>query len=183
VEEPNAPDTLAALESLPSLDIAGPAPELTGRRLRGLQSVDGRYQTLTIGWAALRALDLLGLVGDFSPRDWLTGWVPVLLDGERTGGWHGALVSALRLLELRRPPGGLELNEQERTALTRPLAVAADRGGGRRARPGPDLMTPGVAARSIALGGLPQGGEIATVEFCTAARTPGSGCGLRPPRP
>ena len=54
VEEPNSPDTLAALESLRLLGVAAPAPELTGRWLRGLQSADGHYQTLTIGWAALR---------------------------------------------------------------------------------------------------------------------------------
>ena len=53
---------------------------------------------------------------------------------------------------------------------------AADAGRGR----GPDLMTTGVAARLIALGGLPQGGEIATVEFLHSCEEPGLGLRLAP---
>ncbi|MGB0094287.1 MAG: hypothetical protein WBP81_17380, partial [Solirubrobacteraceae bacterium] len=67
VDEPNAPDTLAAFESLRILGIAVPEPEATARWLRALQSVDGSYPTLTIGWAALSALGLLGFEPDHSP--------------------------------------------------------------------------------------------------------------------
>ena len=42
VEEPNAPDTLAALGSLRLLGIAAPAPQATGRWVHALQSLPQR---------------------------------------------------------------------------------------------------------------------------------------------
>jgi PEP-utilising enzyme, PEP-binding domain len=46
-EEPNAPDTLAAMESLRPLDVEPPEPERTERFLCSLQDEDGDYPTLT----------------------------------------------------------------------------------------------------------------------------------------
>ncbi|HVM65123.1 MAG TPA: hypothetical protein VMU14_09705, partial [Acidimicrobiales bacterium] len=60
VEEPNAPDTLAALESLRLLRTPPPGATATVQWLRDLQSADGGYPTRVIGWAALRGLDVLG---------------------------------------------------------------------------------------------------------------------------
>ena len=144
VEEPNARDTLAALETLRLLGIDAPVPEATARWLRALQSPDGRYQTLTTGWATLRALDLLGTDPDRSPRDWLSSWVPVVLNSERNRVWRAALADALRLLELSRLVG-LELDADQRQAFTGLLDAAADGDGDRWARPGADLESTAVA--------------------------------------
>jgi hypothetical protein len=164
VEEPNALDTLAALESLRLLGIDAPAPEATGQWLRGLQSPDGRYQTLTTGWATLRALHLLGTDPDRSPRDWLGSWVPVVLDSEHDRDWRAALVNVLRVLELSRLVG-LGFEADQRQALMRLLDAAAAGDGGRWARPGADLETTAVALRVIALVGLPSEGDAPNGDF------------------
>lgn len=163
VEEPNAPDTLAALESLRLLRVAAPAPELTGCWLRGLQSNDGGYQTLTIGWAALRALDLLGTDPDSPPQEWLRSCLPTTLNLVRTDDWRGALVNALRLLELVHLLG-LELDADQRQVFAGMLAAAADESGG-WVRPGADLEMTAVAVRVITLLGLPGEREAATADF------------------
>jgi len=99
VEEPNAPDTLAALESLRLLDIAAPRPNVTGRWLRSLQAADGGYPTLTIGWAALRALAVLGIAPVRSFSEWLSSREHALLGRRRDRDWRGALSDALHLFE------------------------------------------------------------------------------------
>jgi len=71
VGESNAPDALVALESLRLLGVPAPAPEATGRWSRALHAPDGGYPNLTGGWAAVRALDLLGTDPDRSPGGWL----------------------------------------------------------------------------------------------------------------
>ncbi len=152
VEEANAPDTLAALECLRILAIEPPEHERTGRWLRDLQSRDGDYPTLTIGWAALRALDIMGIEPRHSSRHWLAHWAGLLLGRDRPREWHGALVDALRLVELLRLTGE-ELDVYQRGALSRLLASARDPSGG-WARPGADLETTAVAVRLGALASL-----------------------------
>ncbi len=164
VEEANALDTLAALESLRLLRAAVPAPAETARWLRRLQSADGGYATLTTGWGALRALDALGLGPDLSPTDWLRSWARVAFASSNDREWRGALLGALRLLELWQL-AGLELDRNQRGALARLLAVAADGRAGRWARPGADLEATAVALRLIALGDLPSDIETASEEF------------------
>ena len=181
VEEPNAPDTLAALGSLQLLGIAAPAPQATGRWVRALQSRNGSYSTLTIGWAAVRALDLLGLEPDHSPLGWLSSWVPVVLRSHGRREWRGALLDALRLLELSRLLG-VVLDGNQRRALTRLLAAAADGEIGRWARPGADLETTAVAVRVIELGDVASAGAAATEELLRSCEdpvswaAPGTGC-------
>ena len=71
VEEPNAPDTFAALESLRLLGLEVPEPDLTRTWLRSLQDDQGGFTTLTVGWAALR--------GARTPPRWPTS-IPAPLD-------------------------------------------------------------------------------------------------------
>ena len=143
VEEPNAPDTLAALECLHLLDIPVPEPELTGSWLRTLQDGRGGYPTLTIGWATLRALALLGIAPDRSPGSWLAEHEEALLRTDRNRDWQGALREALHVAELHRlgPSAPVDGTPNPFSAL---LDEARDPLGG-WARPGPDLETTAVA--------------------------------------
>jgi len=140
VEEPNTPDTLAALESLLLLGVEPPEPAETGRWLKSLQYNDGGYPTLTIGWAALRALDLLGSSPSHSPVAWLTAWRQRLLKARRTApqDWRAALEGVLHLAELG------DLDAGQRADVADLLSVSADRHRG-WARPGADIETTAVA--------------------------------------
>ncbi|MGA9078546.1 MAG: prenyltransferase/squalene oxidase repeat-containing protein [Acidimicrobiales bacterium] len=143
VEEPNAPDTLAALECLRTLDWPIPEPEATVAWLRGLQNDDGGYPTLTIGWAALRALALLGAAPDRSPAAWLDEHAEAI--GRPTGArdWQGTLREALHVTELRRI--GISASpESAKDPFSQLLDAARDPRGG-WARPGADLETTAVA--------------------------------------
>ncbi|MGE4365664.1 MAG: prenyltransferase/squalene oxidase repeat-containing protein [Mycolicibacterium sp.] len=142
VEEPNTPDTLAALESLSLLGVEPPEPAATGRWLISAQDDDGGYPSLTIGWAALRALELLGLSPSHSPSEWLTVWARRLLEAPRPAvrDWRAALDGVLRLAEL------LDLDAGQRAGLAGLLTASADPQGG-WARPGADLETTAVAVQ------------------------------------
>jgi len=139
VEEPNAPDTLAALESLRLLGVDIPAPEQTGDWLRSLQDDGGGYPTLTIGWAALGALDVLTIEPKFSPDRWLRGRLEAFLGSDRPRDWRAAIIDALRLCELlrlrRSAPHG---PEQDRLVALLDSARATDGGW---AAPGADVET------------------------------------------
>ncbi|HVM67390.1 MAG TPA: prenyltransferase/squalene oxidase repeat-containing protein [Acidimicrobiales bacterium] len=124
VEEPNAPDTLAALESLRLLRTPPQGAAATAQWLRGLQSADGGYPTRVIGWAALRGLDVLGARPRASAQRWLAAWAATVggpfvdggwaaavgvpsADGEWAaavgdGEWAAAVGDAMRLVELHR---------------------------------------------------------------------------------
>ena len=143
VEEPNAPDTLAALESLRLLDIAAPRPNVTGRWLRSLQAADGGYPTLTIGWAALRALAVLGIAPVRSFSEWLSSREHALLGRRRDRDWRGALSDALHLFESVRL-SELAPRFTGRDRFSKLLDEARDPLGG-WARPGADLETTAVA--------------------------------------
>ena len=140
VEEPNTPDTLAALASLLLLGVEPPQPAVTGRWLQGVQDDGGGYPGLTIGWAALRALQLLGLSPCRSPHAWLAGWAQRLLGGRRATpqDLRASLDNVLRLAEL------LELDTGQRAGVADLLVAAAAPQGG-WARPGADVETTAVA--------------------------------------
>jgi hypothetical protein len=172
VEEPDAPDTLAALMALRLLGVPPPEPAATARFLRSLQERDGGFPTLTIGWAALRGLDVLGFSPDRSPLAWLDRWHAVLLGPPRAGGARGAggppgsgepgpgeartwavlLRDVLHLMELRRLDGSFP-DDPGRAATRELLAEAADPSGG-WARPEADLETTGRATRLAMAAGL-----------------------------
>lgn len=139
VEEPNTPDTLAALASLRLLGVAAPEPEATARWLQGVQSDDGSYPCLTIGWAAVRALDLLGLSPYRSVQTWLSSWAERLLARRATPrDWRAAPGNVLRLAELLNP------DAQRCARVAELLSAAADPQGG-WAHPGADVETTAMA--------------------------------------
>lgn len=153
VEEPNAPDTLAALECLGILGVNPPEPAATGSWLRGLQADDGGYSTLTIGWGALHGLDVLGLAPSRSPQLWLEGWAARLLEWQGPREWRGTLGNGVHLVELLRLTGW-DPSHDERDRLAGMLAAARDEQGG-WARPGADLETTALAVYRICLADLP----------------------------
>lgn len=178
VEEPNSPDTLAALECLRILAVDPPGPVATGGWLRGLQADDGGYATLTIGWGALRALDVLGLAPSCSPEAWLERWAGQLLGWRGSREWRGTLVDVLHLVELLALADG-DLGFDESDRLTRLLEAASDERGG-WARPGADLETTAVAVRLIELAGLPRGKWGAAAEFLRRCESKALGLVLSP---
>jgi hypothetical protein len=181
VEEPNAPDTLAALESLRLLGIDPPHPEATGRYLRSVQRDDGGFPTLVIGWAALRGLELLDLHPNRPPGPWLQGLWTALLghspDRNVVRLWPAALRDALRLVEVLPPPATAA--EGQRAGLAELLDAAGDPAGG-WARPAADLETTGVACRLLSLSGLPGAGLGGVAELFRRCEDPVLGLRIVP---
>lgn len=145
VEEPNAPDTLAALESLKLLDVHIPAPRQTGDWLRGLQDESGKYPTLTIGWAALRALDVLTVEPKSSPDDWLRGRMEACCGWTGPRDWRAAIIDTLHLCDLMRLRHSA-LRESERDSIAALLDAARSADGG-WASPGADIETTAMGVR------------------------------------
>lgn len=152
VEESNAPDTLAALESLRLLGVEPPEPERTDRFLRSLQDKDGGYPTLTIGWAALRGLDALGAEPRQSPVGWIWHRVGVLLRRPAARDWSGVVTDLAHAGDLLCLVGA-ERDPPTCEAFTRMLEEARDPQGG-WARPGADLETTAVALHLLTQLGL-----------------------------
>jgi hypothetical protein len=179
VDEPNAPDTLAALASLQILEIAPEAAEATARWLRALQSGDGGYPTMTIGWAAVRGLALLGQQPRHSPREWADRWAEILLGPRASGEWRSRLVNCRRLLELC-AVATIELDADRRGAVGDLVAAAADEAGGRWARPGPDLEVTAVAVDVLELAGMADHVGPPSEDFLRACEDPVVGFRLAP---
>lgn len=170
VEEPNAPDTLAALESLRILGVEAPEAEDTSRWLRGLQEENGSYPTLTIGWAALRSCSLLEVQPRCSPITWLRGWQETLLAEQREREHGGELHDLLHFVELARLTG-LGPGAEAIAAVTEMLERWRDSSGG-GAAPSADLETSAIALQLAELADLPlgYGGETeAFVRSCEDA--------------
>ncbi|HTY30921.1 prenyltransferase/squalene oxidase repeat-containing protein [Mycobacterium sp.] len=157
VEEPNAPDTLAALESLRLLGVEPPKPERTERFLRRLQDEDGDFPTLTIGWAALRGLDALDAKPSRSPMVWIWRRVNVLLQRPAARDWTGAVTDLAHAGDLFRVTGA-ELDSPTREAFARMLEAARDPQGG-WSRTGADLETTAVALHLLTQLGLQLGAD------------------------
>jgi hypothetical protein len=139
VEEPSAPDTLAALKSLQLLGVEIPERDATARWLMGLQDETGGYSTLTIGWATLLALAEIDARPAQSPAAWLVTRAESFVSDERIRDWHGALRDALHLLEVSRV-FDMRFEWQSK----RLLEKARDPNGG-WAAPGADLETTAIA--------------------------------------
>jgi hypothetical protein len=177
VEEPNAPDTLAALESLRLLGVEPPEPERITRFLRSLQYANGDYPTLTIGWAALRGLDALGGEPTRSPVEWMWRRVGALLQLSQTRDWSGTvtdLAHAGELVGLIRA----KLDPPRRDAFTQLLDEAADPRGG-WARPGADLETTAIALRTVQRHGLKLGVNAQSGVEALFAKSEDATLGLR----
>lgn len=177
VEEPNAPDTLAALESLRVVGVDVPEPRETTGWLRSLQDHEGGFATLTIGWAALRALDVLRATPPLSPEGWLHRVVETVSRPDVERSWRGALVDALHLLEI-----------DELAFVGRPLATsfvaglleAAREPDGGWARPGADLATTAVAMRLAHLAHLDAGEQDVAARYVQRCEDASLGLRLSP---
>jgi hypothetical protein len=153
IEEPNALDTLAALESLRLLGISVPDPGDTIRWLQSLQEADGSFSSLTIGWAAVRALALLGSLPRRSSSSWRRRQVAERV--RRQSGvtdWRAAVSDVAHLFELRRVTKD-DAAPDESPMCVATLVAARDTDGG-WAVPGSDLETTAVAARLAMVEGL-----------------------------
>ncbi len=175
VEEPNAPDTLAALGSLRLLEVAPAQPHQTADWLLSLQAPGGGYATLTIGWASLRALALLGRGPERSPDSWLSAWSEQLLEERPTRQPRPWLLELLRLAELFELRGVTP----DRARLTRLLerSVAAHGGWPRDAA---ELETTGVVSELIRRARLEPVAARSTVAFLQACEDPALGLRTTP---
>ncbi|MDD3760455.1 MAG: hypothetical protein PHO57_06445 [Acidithiobacillus sp.] len=153
VEEPNAPDTFFALASLQLLGVEPLEVVRTEDWLSDLQSADGSWPTLTIGWAADAALALLERGPRHDPRAWLETLLQQRMqmgDGKRD--WRGTLSSLLRLTQLlRRHAPDLLTSGQEQ--LER-LLTASRCASGAWSVPEGDLETSGTALQLAQTVGL-----------------------------
>ncbi|WP_142358668.1 hypothetical protein [Mycobacterium heckeshornense] len=139
VEEPNAPDTLAALQSLKLLNTHIPEPRQTADWLRVLQDESGTYPSLTIGWAALRALKVLGGEPKYSPDQWLRSRLENFCDCDGARDWRAAIIEAVHLCELMHLRYSA-IRGSERDCIAALLDDARSTDGG-WAAPGSDLET------------------------------------------
>jgi hypothetical protein len=157
LEEPSAPDTLAALESLRILGIA---------------------PSLTIGWAALRAMDLLGAAPAHSPAPWIRRWRTRLLVKRKAQDWRAALAEALHVIEVSRSMK-VKSDAAERRGLTQLLHAARETCGG-WARPGADLETTAVALQLADLGGVRASAEVGAASFLRSCEDESLGLRISP---
>ena len=151
IEEPNAPDTHAAVAIFGLLELPVPRAERCQAWLRALQDQSGGYPTLVIGYAALRGLRLLGAEPQRDPRPFLREMAEMLgltdPAAERRGGWlagarrcgelfsaHGIVITdrmrdaiGAALERLRQPDGGYGVPGADlpETATALALATAA----------------------------------------------------------
>jgi hypothetical protein len=178
VEEPNGPDTLAALESLRLLNVEPPLPGETATYLRELQDNRGGFPTLTIGWAALSSLALLDAGPRHSPAPWLAREQPDRAQPPVGRERSSALRDALHLLEAM-DVSGIVPGAPVRTTLARLLAGALDSRGD-ELWPGVDLEGAAVALRVISLAGLSRDGDARFRAFLEACEDQELGLRVRP---
>lgn len=155
VDEPNAPDTLAALESLRLLGHDPPTPDQTVQWLRSLQDCSGSFPTLLIGWSALRSLRLLNAEPASSWRDWLADMLLRILNGPPAREWPIVLRELLELMELL-ALGTVRLSRQQQRALA-DLVEAARMPGSGWTRAGVELESTACAVRLLKLAGVSLG--------------------------
>jgi hypothetical protein len=160
LEEPNAPDTLAAVASLRLLGYAIPQPQQTIAWLQALQDPRGGYPTLTIGWATLRALDVLDTKPVRSPEHWMQHWALVVTATAR-GDDACAIRDAARVGDLMHRGYGV-LEPRYRRGFAALLTATGDTHGG-WARPGADIETTAIA---VCLA------QIAGLQACRGSRLP-----------
>jgi hypothetical protein len=177
VEEPSAPDTLAALGSLRLLGLGPPHDSATVRWLRDLQLPNGGYPTRVIGWAALLSLDLLGASPRTPAARWAARWAGTV--GVRKGdqAWRAVLADAAHLTDVLQLGGGaITPDVVARLAAVLGRARAPT---GAWARPEADLETTGTAGSLAAAAGTTvrdRGSE----DFLRSCEDPAFGFRVRP---
>ncbi|GBE11516.1 prenyltransferase and squalene oxidase repeat protein [bacterium BMS3Abin12] len=99
VDESNAPDTLAAVAGLDLLEEPVPRRPDVVAWLRGQQRDKGDFATLTIAWACVKALRLLGTEPEHDVRPYVLGWAQRLLRPGKAYG-AGTLRALVRVTDL-----------------------------------------------------------------------------------
>jgi hypothetical protein len=154
VEEPNTPDTYAAVAIFRLLDRAVPEVERCWAWLQAQQDAAGGYPTLVIGFAALKALQLLGARPLRDPRRFLQDQARLLhLTDPAHLHFPGQLCSALRCLRLWQDYS-LTVTEQMRAAIAVGLGQLRGDNGGYGA-PGANLLDTTAAVALAAILALP----------------------------
>ncbi len=128
IDEPNAPDTGAALSALRRLGIAAPRRDATVAYLRALQDDGGGFPTPIIGRAVLNGLAAL----DATPLRTAKAWARAVCDqalGAHDGATRAALAAARRGLEIL-GACALSPTEHDRRAVVALLDRLAAPGGG-----------------------------------------------------
>jgi hypothetical protein len=158
VEEPNAPDTLAALASFRLLSLEPPKADLSAQWLQSLQAVDGSFATLTIGWAVLRALRLVGQAPAHPVDSWLTTQTLALLSSPGDG--PEMVLRARRVADLL---ADQPLGREQVRLLAEKVLAQTKAPSGCWARPAADLVT---TANACLLASVAH--ELAAVEEAAA---------------
>lgn len=128
IDEPNAPDTSAALSAFRRLGVAAPRRDTTIAYLRALQDLDGGFPTPVIGHAVLSGLAALDATSLRSPKDWARAVCDQAL-GAHDGATREALAAARRGLEIL-SACALSPTERDRRAIVALLDRLAAPGGG-----------------------------------------------------
>ncbi|WP_312283713.1 hypothetical protein [Candidatus Igneacidithiobacillus taiwanensis] len=155
VEEPNARDTLAALDSLLRLGVTPPQPERTLSWLQTLQYENGSWATITIAWAACKALALFGMQPKHDPSAWIHElWESraATVENGADRDWRGTIIELYQLMQLTRLHAS-DISSKLHRDLARFLNASRTRDGV-WAKPGADLETTGFAIETARLGGL-----------------------------
>ena len=101
VEEPNTPDTHAAIAIFRFLGLAVPDALKCANWLTDQQDPDGSYATLLIGYSALKALRLLAAEPRKDPRQFITRWHGILRRADdKAATPSGWFADTLRWIEL-----------------------------------------------------------------------------------
>jgi hypothetical protein len=158
VEDPNTLDTYAAVAMLRLLRRPVPEVEHCTTWLKAQQDALGGYSTLVIGYAALKALQLLGAEPLRDPRRFLHETAGMLRLTDPSGrGLTGWISSALRCIELWRDYG-IAVSEQIRFGGAAALGRLHGADGGYGA-PGSSLPETAAAVALATALGLPVGPE------------------------
>lgn len=177
VEEPNTPDTHAAVAILRLLDRTVPEVERCIGWLQAQQDSAGGYPTLVIGSAALKTLQLLGGQPLRDPCRFLKHQARVLhLTNPAHLQFPGQLASAWQCIALWQDYG-LTVTEQMRQALAAGLRrLRGDHGG--YGAPGPNLLDTAAAVALAAALDVPVDREM--LAYARQCERPPSGFNITP---
>jgi hypothetical protein len=155
VEEPNAPDTYAAIAICRILGRPVPRRGSCTAWLRAQQDFSGGYPSLLIGWCVLKALKLLDAKPMRDPRNYLHKAGQALFAADGSGGsLRGWLANALRWIE-----AAMDYRIVASTQIRQGIAARLARlrsGDGGYGAPGANLPETAEAAALAAAAALPQ---------------------------
>jgi hypothetical protein len=169
IEEPNAPDTCAAVAIFGLLELPVPRAERCQAWLRALQDHSGGYPTLVIGYAALRGLQLLGAEPQRDPRRFLREMAEMLRlvnpSAERRAGWVAGARRCVELCSVH----GIVITDRMRDAIGAALERLRQPDGG-YGLPGANLPETATALALATAAGLPAPRDVlAYAQRCEGA--------------